>query len=539
TIIGDGHKLIFGKGANLGTLNGKLSGLTIESSGDALFISISEKAAIEDVTLNVNADISTTEGTAFLALTNFGSIDGLTLNASGKINALAKSTQATDELTFGGIVQNNYYKFDVAAQTVYRGVIKNCNVNYSQFSLVGQAGANAAFGAVAGVNNGFLQDCKVAGEIIADTFDLAGICTTNNALLSFNVNEANLSQASADTGWNPITCGIVITNAYAVENCQNKGKISSVSSCPQFEIQEGTDPATAAAGIAYLNRGTTMTPYIVNSSNFGNIECKAQYRNTYAAGVCISSSGGMDSCKNNGDVSVKTANGMDAYVGGIATIVYGNISKSLNRGAITAVGGKEAYIGGIAAQSCVTIANCLSSGDIDATAKKVYAGGILGVSEVVRSGYYIYCGIADYCISQVKMNVNSTDGAPVYAGGITGYVKEMGLENNDSMTYFGGCVTNCYFTGNVASGVSYFGNIVGVCGVNTYENNLYNTSNGVEYYNFDGNYYLGNSSKAFGATVTDDDSFAAVEDKGADIATSEFIQNTEIYKTILKNCGLQ
>ncbi|MDE7215505.1 MAG: hypothetical protein K2O08_01730, partial [Clostridia bacterium] len=480
-INGDGKKLIFGKGANLGDLNGKLSDLTIDSSGDAIFNSITENAAIENVTVNVNADISTEKSTALIALTNYGTIENVTVNVSGNINAIAKSTDVTEELTFGGIVNQNNVRNNNAI-----GTIKNCVVNYSQFTLVGESSANAVFGGVAGVNNGYLQDCKVTGEIVADTFDIAGVCSVNNGLLSGNTNEADLSQTSADTGWNPIVCGIVLRNAYAVEKCQNTGRISAVSNCSQFEVQEEYEPTASATGIAYLNRSTMTTPYILNSDNLGDIECSADYRHAYAAGVCLSSSGAIENCKNSGEVNGKANNGFDAYVGGITTLAYGDIYKAVNEGNVSATAGGTAYVGGISAQAVSQLSYCHSSGDITVTAENVYAGGIIGFTDVATSasiygGVNVYFGIADRCISENQINASVIGDKPAYVGGIVGYVSEKGF--NDNEIYYGGCVTNCYFIGERVSDVLYFGNIVGVCDVNIYEINSF-TSGNSEYYNF-------------------------------------------------------
>ncbi|MDE6870321.1 MAG: hypothetical protein K2J75_06300, partial [Clostridia bacterium] len=114
--------------------------------------------------------MSTSEATAFVALTNYGVIENVTVNASGKISALARATEVTEELNFAGLVLQNYVRNSNVA-----GTVKNCVVNYTQFSLVGEASANAVFGGVAGINNGYLQDCKVTGQIFADTFDIAGV----------------------------------------------------------------------------------------------------------------------------------------------------------------------------------------------------------------------------------------------------------------------------------------------------------------------------------------------------------------------------
>ncbi|MDE5547972.1 MAG: hypothetical protein K2J30_03140, partial [Clostridia bacterium] len=531
-IVGEGHKLIFGKGATLGEFKGKISGLTIESVGDTIFTSVSQNAAIESITVNVSAAITVTEGTALVAATNYGMIDGVTVNVSGEINALAGENDGANEFTFGGIVQTNAYVSD----TLY-GTVQNCTVNYSQFKLVGEASANASFGGVVGVNNGQLKGCTVTGDIVADTFDLAGVCVNSDGLLAGNVNAASLSQTSADTGWNPIVCGIVVTNSYAVENCENRGRVSSASTCGEFETQEGYEHIASAAGIAYLNRSSETTPYILNCTNTGSVESSAKYRDAYAAGVCLSSSGEIESCKNSGAVSVNAENGCGEYVGGITALAYGDISKSVNEGAISATGNGAAYIGGISARSWARFSICVSSGNISVTAQSVYAGGILGSSDVISErtiyGAYIFFGIAEYCIGAGKIIASVIGDAPAYVGGIAGYVSE----EEFSTAYFGGRIAGCYFTGECVSEVSCFGNIVGVCGANIYEKNTYVSGN-TEVKNFEENYYLQNFATAFGAKVAGNGNFVSAEDKGASVATIEDMSSSDVYKAILNELGL-
>lgn len=468
-IFGNGHKLIFKNGATVNEFNGELSDVTIESFGGAPFTVVSKNAAIKNVTVNVDADITTAEETAFVAMTNFGLIDEVTLNVKGKINALASAEVSAEELTFGGIVQNNGYS--VSNQTVRMGVISNCTVNYSGLSLIGEASANAVFGGVAGINGGYVQDCSVTGEIVSDTFDIGGICSVNNWLLSGNVNAANLSQTSADTGWNPITCGIAITNAYAIENCENKGKISAVSTAPQYDETGENEHTVAAAGITY---------------------------------VC--------------------------------TFPNGSIVRCINEGSVSATGNGAAYVGGISAITFAKISYCLSSGGITASANSVCAGGIFGLGQVGNSGPYVYVGMADYCISNGKIDVTATGGEPARVGGVVGFMLEVKFISNETSVYFGGCVTNSYFTGECVKDVACFGNIVGVCGAHIYENNSY-TAGTSEYHNFEDNYYIGNSSAAFGATMDADGNFASVGDKGATSATIEEIKNSETYKAILDVLG--
>ena len=46
-----------------------------------------------------------------------------------------------------------------------------------------------------------------------------------------------------------------MSNAYAVEKCENKGRLTSTSTCGQFDVEEANEPTAVAVGIAYLNRG--------------------------------------------------------------------------------------------------------------------------------------------------------------------------------------------------------------------------------------------------------------------------------------------
>ncbi len=524
TIIGNGHKMIVGNGVTLGKLNGKISDLTIESPNQAVFKSVSESATIENVTLNVNADITASGNTALVAETNYGTIEGVTVNVSGKINAVAPSSDVLQELTFGGLVSENAYKTSESY-----GIIKNCTVNYSDFRLVGEAGANASFGGVAGINNGYVEDCSVTGKILSDTFDIAGVCSLNNGLLSGNVNSADLSQISSDTEWNPVTCGIVLTNAYVIDGCENRGKISSVSTCGKVEISEEYEAAASASGIVYLNRSTALNTYsIINCVNSGRIECSAENRNAYAAGLCISSNSAIARSKNSGEV--KSESGTVAHAAGIAAVSEGDIMTSANTGAVFVKGG-TAYAGGISAYALAQIENCFSDGDITVTAQKVFAGGIFAFGDVASNGLYIYWGVAERCISDCKIKVSVTGDDPACVGGIAGYFRQAKLDGSTPM-YFGGCVINCYFTGSSESENDYFGNIAGVLGANVYEKNSYVSGNR-EYPNFEGNYYLNNSFGAFGATLSEDGGYATAQDKGATSATIGEIQNSEIYKSIL------
>ena len=311
TIVGGGNKLILERGASLGELSGKISDLVIESTGSPIFTTLSEKAEISGVTVNVNADVVTAENTAFIALTSYGTIEGVTVNISGKISAVADENyegngEDLEELTVGGLVLNNSVKYTATSQQV-RGVINGCTVNYSAFSLEGVATANAVFGGIVGNNSGVVLGCTVTGEITSDTFDLAGACVLNDYGLSGIVNEANLKQTSGD-GWNPVVGGIVIENSYVVEYCKNLGSVTA----------DGKNEATVG-GICATNYGR-----IDNCLSKGSITVKADY--AYAGGIFGRSVvagymywGTAEYCISENDISVTAEK--TSYAGGIGGFV--------------------------------------------------------------------------------------------------------------------------------------------------------------------------------------------------------------------------
>ena len=427
TIIGNGHKLVLGKGVTLGEFNGKLSDMEIQTSGTPIFTVCTEDAVLSDVTVNVNTDVKTRESTAFITVTNCGTFDGVTMNVSGSLSALA----GEEDLIFGGMAKINTYSNSVPRTY---GTIKNCTVNYSDFTLDGEVEANATFGGIVGVNYGIVQDCTVTGKITANTFDLAGACYVNVNTLSKITNEADLSQKAESDNWTTIVGGIVIQNESIVEYCKNTGNLT------------------------------------------------------------------MDSQG-------------DAICGGIVGRSYGHTRYSI------------------------------STGDITVTAQTAYVGGIFGRSEIAG---YLYWGTAEYCISENNIDVTAI-GEKNCVGGIGGFVQEGSFVDiyGEFVGYFGGGITNCIFIGEIEGNLNYYGNIVGVCGAHIYETNSY-TSNGAEYINFDGNYYIENSLSSFGAVVkkitsddgTTEDEFATVTGKGATSAEKQEIEELQIYKDILKEFGM-
>ena len=388
SIEGNGKKLIFGKGANLGEFSGKISGVEIISSGSPLFSTITEKAEVSNVTLNVTADIQTGDSTAFIALTNYGFIDGVSVNISGSVSAVTGDR----DVTIGGMVLNNYSKQISYTQVIY-GTINNCTVSYSNLSLEGETHANCVFAGIAGINNGLVVDSKVTGSITSDTVDLAGVCSINNYGISGVNNEAALTQVSDSDGWNPVVSGIAIENTYVVEYCENRGFLSAKSNCGKVETQ----PEASVSGIAHINGGR-----ISYSKSSGTIEVEGNGA-AYAGGIAAHAYNRINYCVSSGDIIVRADT---AYAGGIfgrSDIAGANIFSvswgfaeyciGQNKMDVTA-SGEHAFVGGIAgfvSQGNVVdenketlgyfgggVTNCIFMGSCER--EVTYFGNIAGVS---------------------------------------------------------------------------------------------------------------------------------------------------------------
>ena len=239
SFIGGGHKLILGKNATLGEFNGRMSDLEVQTSGSPIFTECTVNAELSNVTVHVDANVEISKSTSYYAVTHYGTFmgaaliailnngtfDGVTVNVEGNLSVSGEGMAEGGELIFGGMVMVNSYKYITAAQRSY-GTIKNCTVNYSDFSLDGELNANASFGGIVGANSGVVEDCTVTGEITADTFDLAGACYYNGNTLSGVVNTANLTQTSESDKWSPVVGGIVIENASLVVYCKNTGDLT-------------------------------------------------------------------------------------------------------------------------------------------------------------------------------------------------------------------------------------------------------------------------------------------------------------------------
>jgi hypothetical protein len=240
-----------------------------------------------------------------------------------------------------------------------------------------------------------------------------------------------------------------ITGFWQSSSQTSSGLIASVSS--NGAVRNLTVEIATDKKVSGLDYGAILVGY-----NYGTIEnCKGNGTvQGYNVG-CIAgyNSGTIKNCSGKGLITSIVSSGK---AGGIVGDNTGLISNCEYTGDITCNIG-AGYLGGIAGSSSDSIVNCYYSGILSSSISTAHIGGIVGLNSglistsfslgtISASGATAYAGgiagdnystTSEINNSESAMNINST-GASTVCGGIVGITK--------------GKVTNCYATGNIASG---------------------------------------------------------------------------------------
>lgn len=298
---GNGKKLSVKKGTPFGEVVNNIDNLIIESDGSApIFEVIYPEMTVKDLTVNVDADTTVNDHFSFVAHTNYGTLQNVTLNLKGKLTVTEPSADKGENYYpfIGGLVMLN-----TSYHSILYGNIENCAVNYDNFTLSGIPKANATFGGLVAVNNANVEGCTVSGKITSDTVDLAGICSENDYVISNTANNAEITQRTEIDGWHPVISGIAITNNSRIISCENYGKLNCSSTYEKCSVSVG--------GIANVNQG-----YILRSQNSGEITAQGQSE-VDVGGIAVTSYSQIAYCLSDGKIS---ANGENCYVGGIIAV---------------------------------------------------------------------------------------------------------------------------------------------------------------------------------------------------------------------------
>lgn len=326
-----------------------------------------------------------------------------------------------------GEEQKNYGLFGTIGLS---GVVKNVKTE-GKISLMGTEynGENYSpidhsyGGAVAGENQGIIQNCENAADI-SGTYT-GGIAGVNRGVIENSSNSGNV------TGYEEIG-GITGLN---IQNYYNNNKPASILNCNNTGSIAGCEEV---GGIA----GRTSTASISNSSSSGKVTGQIYVGGiTGFGGCCI-----IEDCENSGMVEACYINLDTGYqdIGGIAGYVsnsYGDnwkIQGCRNTGAIISNTTHSYDIGGIA--GCISnkgsLLDCVNDGKIET--KRSEVGGIVGRS----------CGGKDDNVPLIAKCVNNAD--------VSGYEEIGGIVGETTAT-----VVNSYNTGNISASYQNVGGIVG------------------------------------------------------------------------------
>ncbi|MCH5154574.1 MAG: hypothetical protein J1F71_05115 [Clostridiales bacterium] len=447
-------------------------------------------------------------------------------------------------------------KSDITIPANYSVSKFNCRINGDGHKLIFEK--NSSLGAL----NGALSGVQI------QTFGnpIFTVCAKGSALSDVTVHVV------ADVNTDKDSAFIALTN-YGTFSNVTMNVLGSVSAFSDREGDADNQTELVFGGMVKENG-------FISNSAFGTIKnCSATYSdftldgvtkaNATFGGIVGTNNGVVQDCAVSGNITSDTFD-----LGGVCYVNNNTVTKSINRanlsqtsddkdwtplvggiavdnlstveycqssGNLSASGAELAIVGGIAARTDGQNNYCYTEGELYATSKTAYVGGIFGMSQTVSDGRYVYFGFANNCLSRAKLSASLGDGVSC-VGGIGGYVQETAFNQYyydefgfliSQIVYLGGGIIDSVFLGEITGEFSYYGAVVGVCGIYIYEANAF-TSDGVTRRNFDGNYYLDNGTPSFGAAITPDGEPVRVDGKGITSATEDEITSSETYKEIIK-----
>lgn len=402
------------------------------------------------------------------------------------------------------------------------GVVEDLRVYSSNFTST-SADGNA--GAIAGVNNGRIENITTFGNEVKGGDKVGGIVGVNNA--NGDIDDVESTGSVIATGNKVVAGGLVgvneanatINNSYSNSAVTtesgvtttgglggvvgvNKGAVSLVDS---LGVTNG-GTSNNIGGVIGINNGTLSSAYnesIVNgNSNVGGI---IGTNGTYTVNddtITWTSRGTVSNIVNATSVTGgdETADNVSEYVGGLVGINGGSIENGRNNGTITGtkyVGGMvgsnaqgatltnitndssaaiegEKYVGGIAGSNAGKISatddTLINRGSI--TGNK-FVGGVAGVNE---DG-----GTIENTISNIELNVktpytndDNSDNDPAFFGGVVGQNSGtiIGATNQSSVdvaadgaTYVGGIIGQNTSTGTLEGKIRNGGTVSGLSNV--------------------------------------------------------------------------
>ena len=470
-------------------------------------------------------------------------------------------------------VNNNNANAGIFSTVGENGVVKNVNIYSGNFT----GSANA--GAVAGVNNGRIENIVTFGNTVTATGEnsnaggIVGVNNGNNGTVVTNedgtivlkpINEQELPTGIIDVestgsviagGSNAVAGGLVGTNKGVLGNSYSDSAVTSTANDNQAGLggvvgvntengdvqmvdslgvtNGGSTGSSNVGGVIGINNGNMYSGYnesiVSGSSNVGGIigQNAGKYENDKWNGGTVENV-----------VNATGVTGSSNFVGGLVGTNTGSVTNGRNNGTITGT----KYVGGLVGDNAdehSILTNLVNDSSAEILGEE-YVGGIAGsnsgtitsenqanlINRGSITGQKYVGGVAgenigtiEYVNNDVSLNVKDTNKDASYFGGVAGINGRVDDESTDDVDEsVTGTITSATNEGNViAENASYVGGIVGH---NTAKGVLEGMGNSNEGIVIGGSYVggvIGQNDAAIGST---DKSQVGITNEGIVIAVS-------------------
>lgn len=382
------------------------------------------------------------------------------------------------------------------------GVVTNLRVYSSNFTGTTNAGA------IAGINNGRIENIITLGNEVAASGNAGGIVGTNtfsNGILTNGIDNVESTGSVIANATGAVVGGLVGTNSGGINNSFSDSAVTVVSTATADHlggaVGYNTGDIRLVDSLGVTNGGTSSNVGGIIGTNEGNMY--SGYNESIVSGhdnvggIIGTNSGTVNNIVNatavTGEDTTGTATNASQYVGGLIGVNSGNVSNGRNNGTIT---GTE-YVGGMVGSNAAgsTLTNLVNDSSADITGEK-YVGGIAGsnagtitadenlINRGSITGQNYVGGIAGTNTgtitntnNDVSLHVKDVNETAEYFGGVVGYNQSNGIIINATnsadinaaqASYVGGIAgkndgTLQDFTGNYGNvtGKTFVGGVIG------------------------------------------------------------------------------
>lgn len=385
------------------------------------------------------------------------------------------------------------------------GVVTNLRVYSSNFT-----GTTIA-GAIAGINNGRIENIITLGNEVAASGNAGGIVGTNisgtfsNGILTNGIDNVESTGSVIANATGAVVGGLVGTNRGGINNSFSDSAVTVVSTATADHLggavgyNNTTGDVRLVDSLGVTNGGASSNVGGIIGTNAGNMfsgynESIVSGHNN-VGGIIGTNSGTVNNIVNATAVTGEdiTGTAVSEYVGGLIGVNSGNVSNGRNNGTIT---GTE-YVGGMVGSNAAgsTLTNLVNDSSADITGEK-YVGGIAGsnagtitadenlINRGSITGQNYVGGIAGTNTgtitntnNDVSLHVKDVNETAEYFGGVVGYNQSNGIIINATnsadinaaqASYVGGIAgkndgTLQDFTGNYGNvtGKTFVGGVIG------------------------------------------------------------------------------